>query len=170
MFRNLGFNAYFANANNIATAATTNVNCASYDMVGSFGGPFDSCLAICTMGALSSSQNTILKWQGSTDNTTFTDLVNTHQGPPGDTDSGKLLVSDVFRPQVRYVRPVVQRGTGNAVIACVTVVLYNAHSLPITTQDSTVSTPVTGGSGMNGAAAAAPVNVAAYPITGAGLA
>ena len=169
---NLGYNAYYANASNTVAAGVTNVNCASYDLVGSFGGPFDNFQAIATLGALSASQNTILKLQGCNDNATWVDLVNTHQGPPLDTASGQLLIVDVFRPQVRYIRPVVMRGTANAVIASVTIIAYNAHSLPVTTQDATVAVPVAGGSGSQGVSPApgVPVNVVAYPITGAGLA
>jgi hypothetical protein len=172
MFRNFGFNVYFAAASGAAVAGTTTINGSSYDLVGSFGGPFDCATAVAMLGALTSTQQTILKWQGCNDNSTWVDLVNTHQGPPADAQAApSLLVTDMFRPQCRYIRPVLLRGTANAVLDGIFVMLYNAHSLPITTQDATVATPQTGGSGSQGAGVAAvPVNVTAYPVQGANLA
>ena len=119
MFRNLGYNAYFAKASNAVAAGTTNINCSSYDLVGSFGGPYDSALVIVNLNALSATQNTTVKWQGAADNATWNDLAGTHQGPPNDNQSNTLLISDIFRPQYRYVRPVVTRGTANAAIDAV---------------------------------------------------
>ena len=172
-FRNLGFAAYFAKASNAVAAGTTNVNCSSYDLVGTFGGPYDCICAICNLNALTASQNTQLKLQGSTDNSTWNDIANSHQGPPLDNQSNTLLIVDAFRPQYRYIRPVVTRGTANAAIDCVDVIMYNAHSLPVTTQDSTVATVANNGTGMaygglygNNTAAPLPVNVIPYQTNG----
>jgi len=165
-FHNLGFNAYFYRASNAVAAGTTAINGTSIDMVGSFGGPFDGVCYIAALGTLTASQVTTLKVQGSVDNSTWTgsngDLLNTHQGPANDADSNKLLITDGYRYQFRYLRPVLSRGTANAVLDSLIGIAYNAHSLPITTQDSTVSVPAAGGSGMNGSGAAAPVNVVRY--------
>ena len=164
--RNLGYSAAFYRAVNATVAGTTAINGTGVDMLSSFGGPFDCICFVAGVGTLTATQQTILKAQGSTDNATWTgtggDLLASHQGPPPDADSNKLLVLDIFRPQFRYVRPVVSRGTANAVVDFVLGILYNAHSLPITTQPSTVSTPATGGSGSQGAGAAVPVNVIRY--------
>lgn len=165
--RNLGYSAAFYRAANATAAGQTAINGTSFDMLASFGGPFDCILFIAALGALTASQQTILKAQGSVDNATWTgtggDLLASHQGPPPDGDGNKLLVLDIFRPQFRYVRPVVSRGTANAAVDAVIGIAYNAHSLPITSQPATVSTPVTGGSGQAGAGVPAiPVNVIRY--------
>jgi hypothetical protein len=44
------------------------------------------------------------------------DLAGSLHTALADTDGNKCLVTDVFRPQKRYVRAVVTRGTANAVI------------------------------------------------------
>lgn len=169
--RGLGYNAYFARASNAVANGTSNVNCASYDLLGTFGGQFDTVTAIAAVNSLTSTQQTVLKLQGSNDNSTWVDLTNSHQGPPQDNAGTPLLITEAFRPQCRYIRPVVTRGTANGALDGVFVILSNAHSLPITTQDSTVAIPQTGGSGSQGAGVAGvPVNVIAYPVTSAGSA
>jgi hypothetical protein len=165
---NLGYGAYFARVSNAVANGTTNVNCTSYDMVGTFGGVYTNVMAIAAINSLTATQQTILKLQGSNDNATWVDLANTHQGPPQDNAGAPLLVTDAFRPQCRYVRAVVERGTANAALDGVFLVLYNGASMPITTQDPTVAIPQTGGSGSQGAGVAGvPVNVVAYPALGA---
>jgi hypothetical protein len=69
---------------------------------------------------------TNLKAQGSHDNQTFADLAGTATANLADTDGGKLLIVDVFKPQHRYVRASVQRGTANAVINGVFAELHRA--------------------------------------------
>ena len=153
--RNLGYSALFARGANAAVAAQTAVNGVAFDTLQA-GGPFDNFLVIAALGALTASQVTSLKIQGSVDGTNnWTDLVGTTQGPVADTDGNKLLVVDVFRPQgFRYLRGVVTRGTANAVVDAIIYIGYNAHSVPITSQDSTVAVP---------AATAVPALVKSYP-------
>jgi hypothetical protein len=171
MFRNLGSAAYFARVSNAVANGTTNVNCTSFDMLGNFGGQFDNIMAIAAINSLTSTQSTILKLQGCNDNSTWLDLPNSHQGPPQDNAGTPLLITDVFRPQCRYVRAVVTRATANAALDGVFMIGYNAHSLPVTTQDSTVAVPQTGGSGSQGAGVAGvPVNIVAYTAPSAGSA
>lgn len=55
-----------------------------------------------------------------------------------DAADNKLLVLDVFRPAERYVRPVVTRGTADAVIDGVIAIQYGPRVLPVT-QDATVA-------------------------------
>jgi hypothetical protein len=161
--RNLGFSALFARGSNAVAAGTTAINGASFDILQA-GGLFDSFLAIAALGTLSATQVTTLKIQGSVDGSTnWTDLANTHQGPPADADSNKLLIVDIFRPQgFRYLRGVVTRGTANAVLDSLIYVGYNSHSVPINVQDSTVSITTSSG----GSATPIPVNVVAYPAAG----
>lgn len=154
---------------NAVANGTSNVNCTSYDLVGTFGGQYDSVMAIAAVNSLTSTQNTTLKLQGCNDNSTWVDVASSHQGPPQDNAGTPLLITDAFRPQCRYIRPVVTRATANAALDGVFVVLYNAHSMPVTTQDSTVAIPQTGGSGSQGAGVAGvAVNILAYPALSAG--
>lgn len=156
MFRNLGYGAYFARAVNATAAGITTVNGSSYDLVATAGGPYDAVMAKAHLGALTATQQTVLKLQVSNDNSTWTDLAGSHQGPPADADGNKMLITDVYRILgYRYVRPVVVRATANAAIDSVDVTLYHAHSTPLTAQDSTVSTPTSSG----GSSSPAPVNV-----------
>jgi hypothetical protein len=171
MYRNLGAAAYFARVSNSVANGSTNINCTSFDMMGNSGGPFDSIMAIAAINALTATQQTILKLQGCNDNSTWVDLANTHQGPPQDNAGAPLLITDAFRPQCRYVRAVLERSTANAIIDGVIMLGYNAHSLPIPTQDTTVAVPQTGGSGSQGSGVAAvSVNIVAYPALSANTA
>jgi hypothetical protein len=172
-FRNLGFSAYFYRAVNATAAGTTAINGTSIDLLGAFGGPFDCCCYIAACGALTASQNTVLKVQSAPDNSTWNDVQGSHQGPPNDTQGNGLLIVDGYRWGQRYIRPVVARGTANAVIDAVIGIAYNAHSLPITTQDTTVATLQSGGTGMasqgfygTSTTATFPVNVVAYGVQG----
>lgn len=166
-FRNLGFGASFYRAMVAAADATTEIDGTAYDMLTNFGGPFDCMCYILLMNVVPSNATMVLKVQGSLDGTTWTgtggDLLGSHQGPPtAATDNNRLMIVDGYRWQFRYLRPVITRATaGGAIDGCIGIA-YNAHSLPVTTQHATVAIPVTGGSGMNGAGAAAPVNVVRY--------
>jgi hypothetical protein len=113
----------------------------SFDMQG-----YDGVVFIAALGTLSATQVTFLGAQGSADGTTW-GAVGTAAAPTNliagaqtaamaDTDSNKLLVLDVFRPQQRYVRVVLYRGTANAVVDSVVAVRYEAKKLP-TVQDAT---------------------------------
>jgi hypothetical protein len=65
------------------------------------------------------------------------DLAGSAHTALADTDGNKCLVTDVFRPQKRYVRAVVTRGTANAVIDGVIALQYSSRVKP-TTNDTTV--------------------------------
>lgn len=93
------------------TAGTTSTTSASVDMLG-----FAAVRFVALFGALTASQVTNIKAQGSSDNSSFSDLTGTATSNMADTDSNKLLILDIFKPQHRYVRVSVQRGTANAVI------------------------------------------------------
>lgn len=119
-----------------ATAAgTTAVNGASQYMgAGSYSGVKYTLV----LGALTATQVTSLKAQGSLDNATWVDLAGTNTGPAADGDGGKTLILDLFRPGYPYVRPVVLRATANAAIQCVIAEQYLANIEPVT-PDSTNS-------------------------------
>ena len=97
------------------SAATSDLNGKTIDLR-SHENPA-SVLAIVEFGTITASAVTSIKWQGSTDNSTWVDLEGTGQTvAPGDDN-------DYFRnelrpgPDYRYVRAVVLRGTANAAIA-----------------------------------------------------
>lgn len=144
MNRNLGYAAVTVVCNDGTAAGTTSVNGSSVNMTG-----FESVRFVALLGTLTSTQVTELKAQGSNDNSTWTDLANTHTGPAADGDSGKTLILDLFRPQYTYVRPVLVRGTANAVLQGIIADLYLAHWEPVTADTSNSAT-----------------NVQAYPAAG----
>lgn len=113
-----------------ATAAgTTAVNGATIDMAG-----YEGVLFIVTFGTLTATQVTSIKAQQDTDSGagTMADLLGTKTANLGDSDSGKALALDVFRPAERYVRVVVNRGTANAVIERGIAILYGGSTRPAT--------------------------------------
>lgn len=54
-----------------------------------------------------------------------------------DTDDNKIAITEIHRPQERYVDLVTDRGTANAVVDFLIVELYGARKYPVT-QDATV--------------------------------
>lgn len=126
-----------------ATAAGTTVLTGpnSFDTQG-----YDGVVFIAAIGTLTATQVTFLAAQGSADGTTWgavgtaaspTNLISGAQtAAMADADSNKLLVLDVFRPQQRFIRAVLYRGTANAVVDGVVAIRYEAKKLP-TVQDST---------------------------------
>lgn len=110
-----------------ATAAgTTVVNGTGVDMQG-----YSGVLFVLLLGALSANQVTALKAQVSDDNATnWQDLAGSLTGPAADADSGKAILLDIYKPKSRYVRPVVNRATGNAVVNNVIAFRYHSHIEP----------------------------------------
>ena len=81
--------------------------------------------------------------QGSlADGSDMADLAGSLHTALADTDGNKCLVTDVYRPQKRYVRAVVTRGTANAVINGVIAIQYAPRLEPVAT-DATVKTTKT---------------------------
>lgn len=120
---------------NAVAAGTSDQNSSSVDMAG-----YEGVLFVALFGTLTATQVTSIKAQSSSDDgstDTFADLEGTAVGPLTDSDGNKMLLLDVFRPDERYVRCVVDRGTANAVIDGVIAIRYGARSIP-TTQGSTV--------------------------------
>jgi hypothetical protein len=115
-------------------AGTSNQNAAGVDLQGFDGGRF-----VADFGALTSTQVTSLKVQGSSDNSNWTDITGANTAALGDANSNTILIVDVLRPATRYLRAVVLRGTANAVINCVIAELYRLRTAPVT-QDATVIT------------------------------
>ena len=124
-----------------ATAAgTSDVNSASVDMA--VGSGYSGVVFSVLFGALTATQVTKIKVQGSHDNSAWSDLAGTESPALADGDSNKQLVVDVFRPAYRYVRCVVDRGTANAVIDAGLAILYGAKVQPATQAADVVSAEV----------------------------
>lgn len=120
---------------NAVVAGTTAQNSSVIDMQG-----FEGVIFILTVGTLTATQVTSLKaQQGQAANLSdAADLAGSLVGPFADGDSNKALILDVFKPQERYVRAVVNRATANAVIDGVIAIQYQAGKRPTTHDASTV--------------------------------
>jgi hypothetical protein len=114
---------------NSTAAGITVIDGSSVDCAG-----YQGVLFVAQIGALTATQVTELKAQHSLDNgvdDAFADLAGSHVGPMLDTQSDLMLLLDVYRPQKRYVRPVVVRGTADAAIDSVIAILYGPeHEQP----------------------------------------
>lgn len=118
-----------------ATAAGTSVITPStgVDMQG-----FDGVLFIASLGTLTAGQVTSLGAGDSLTNGSFVAISGIVTGNMADGDSNKCLVLDVYRPQKRFITPILNRATQNAVIDGVVAIQYAGKKGP-TVQDSTVS-------------------------------
>jgi hypothetical protein len=123
---------------NATAAGTSNVNCTAVDLTSIVG---DIVRVIACFGTLTATQVTGLKLQTSPDNSTWTDLTGGATAAMADGDSNKMLIAEWVRPNTKYVRAVVTRGTANAVIDSVVVLVGNTRAEPITA-DSSVSASV----------------------------
>lgn len=111
-----------------AVAATTDITDAqSVDMAG-----YDGAIFIAQLGALSASQVTNLQIQGANADTGHADLVGAVTANAADADSDKLLVVDVVKPVQRYLKPMLNRATGNAVLDGIICIRYRASKAPVT--------------------------------------
>lgn len=114
---------------NAVAAGTTDQNSTEVDMQG-----WDGVLFIAAFGTLTATQVTQIKAQQDvvTGMAGAQDLAGTLVGPLADADGNKCLVLDVYRPQERFVRCVVDRGTANAVIDGVLAIQYRGRLQPST--------------------------------------
>lgn len=119
---------------NATAAGTTNINGSVLDMQG-----FEGVTFILMVGTLTATQVTGMKAQeGAASNLSdAADLAGTATGPFADGDSNKSLALEIYKPMKRYIRPVVTRGTANAVVDGVIAIQWSARVKP-PTQDSNV--------------------------------
>ncbi len=119
---------------NSVAAGTTPRNGSVIDMSG-----FEGVQFIALFGALTPNQVTSLKVQQGNlaDGSDMADLAGSLHTALTDADGNKCLVTDVYRPQKRYVRAVVTRGTANAIIDGVIALQYSTCVKPVT-NDATV--------------------------------
>lgn len=131
---------------NAVAAGTTDQNSAWVDMADADGVRFTV-----LFGALTSTQTTFVKLQGAclANQADASDLLDSTSGTViktanlADADSNKTAQIEVYKPKVRYVRCVVDRGTANAVIDGAMASLYLNNPLP-PTADSTVAVSAKG--------------------------
>jgi hypothetical protein len=116
-------------------AGTSAVNGTVLDMQG-----FDGVVFVASFGALTATQVTSLKAQdGATANLSdAADLAGSLTGPLADADGNRSLVLEICKPAKRYIRPVINRATANAVIDSVVAIQYASSKSP-TTNDTTVA-------------------------------
>ena len=109
-------------------AGTTDINGATLDMKG-----FEGVLIEVVFGVITAAAVTSIKAQqgAASDLSDAADLAGTGQ-TIADTDDNKTFYIDINRPEERYVRLVVDRGTQNAVVASATYFQYGARKEPVT--------------------------------------
>jgi hypothetical protein len=128
-------NARIQRCMNAVAAGTTVQNGSSVDMSNA-----ETVTFVAAFGAITTNAVTGLKAQQSDDDGSaddFDDLEGTLT-EIDDGDGNKVLVLEVVRPTKKHVRPVVVRGTANAVIDGVIAVVTHTRVAPVT-QGSTVS-------------------------------
>jgi hypothetical protein len=115
-------------------AGTSNVNSDIVDMAG-----YDAVRFIIGFGAIVSGAVTSVKVQQNDANsgTGMNDLTGSGI-TVADTDDNKIAISEIIRPQKRYLRLATLRATQNATIDFVLIELYKARSAPLTQDSATV--------------------------------
>lgn len=118
-----------------AAAGATNINSDVIDTAGYDGVRFKAAFGAIVSGAATS----IKVQQGAASNLSdAADLAGTSI-TVADTDDNKLVISDIIRPQERYLRVATLRATQNATVDYMEAELYMARTEPVT-QDATVAT------------------------------
>lgn len=115
---------------NAVAAGTTVQNGTGIDMQADGG--YDGVMFIAAFGALTATQVTGLKAQYSDDDASYNDIAASASPALADADSNKCIVLDIYQPASRFVRPVVTRGTANAVIDGVIAIQYRGKKRPST--------------------------------------
>jgi hypothetical protein len=107
-------------------AGQTDINGSTLDMQG-----YEGVLMVVRMGAITAGAVTSIKAQqgSASDLSDAVDLAGTAQ-TIADNDDDKTFYIDLYRPQKRYVRLVVDRGTQDAVVASAHYIQYGARVLP----------------------------------------
>jgi hypothetical protein len=139
LFHNLARAADFRIAMAPVVAGTSNQNGTAIDTLG-----FDGICFVVSYGALTANQVTQAKaQQGALSNgSDASDIANSHTTLLTDGQSNTLQVIDIYRPTNRYVRPVVLRGTANAVINGIIAILYHTETAPPVLPADQASAPV----------------------------
>ncbi len=91
------------------------------------------------LGTLTGTQVTKLKVQEFTADTAanYVDVTGAITNAAADGDAGKLLILEVYKPRQRWIRPIIVRGTANAVITAGWLELYLPDFQPVAVVDAT---------------------------------
>lgn len=120
---------------NAVAAGTTDQTSSAIDTQG-----FEGVKIYTAFGTITSGAVTSVKVQQSSDDAAadaYADLAGTSI-TVADDDDNQVVVHDIYRPQERYLKVVIDRGTQNAVIDGIIAVLYGADKMPTTDDSSTV--------------------------------
>lgn len=126
---NLTKSGKFLRLSNAAAAATTEISGTAVDMQG-----FKGLTLVVAMGAITTGAVTTLKAQQSSDDGSadaYSDIEGTSV-TIADTDDNKLILLEINEPQKRYVKPIITRGTQNAVVDGVFGIQTGAKLEPVT--------------------------------------
>lgn len=129
---NLTKNVKIQRASAAVAAGTTLITSDAVDTKG-----FDGCTFLALFGAIVTGALTSLKVQGSHDNSTYVDLEGSAYTVADDQDS-KIAYAEVARPQYRYLKCLVSRGTQNATLDGIVALLTGPAAAPVTHDAATV--------------------------------
>lgn len=135
MILNIAANCEIRRVVNATAAGTSDITGTAVDTQG-----YDGVAFVVLAGTLTSTQVTSLKAQQSSDDGSaddYTDIAGSSTGPFADGDGNKMLILDIHRPRKRYVKPIVDRATANAVIDGVIAILYRAEKTPVPAHSTT---------------------------------
>jgi hypothetical protein len=105
---------------------------------------YDGVAFVFSFGALLATQVTNAKVQGgaASNGSDAADLAGSHTLALTDGQGNTVQVIDIYRPAQRYLTPIVNRGTANAVINGVFAILYHAELSPPASLDATVASAI----------------------------
>ena len=131
---NLSKNTKLTRVSNAVAAGTTDINGSVIDMQN-----WEGVMFIVLFGAITAGAVTSIKAQQGTqsDLSDAADLEGTSVSV-ADDDDNKAFYLDIYRPGERYVRPVVDRGTQNAVVDGIVAIQYGPRKGPSTHDSTTV--------------------------------
>ena len=132
--RNLLNSVEFVKVENAAVAGTSTLTSDAIDMAGWDGVVFLADLGDVTSGSVLG----LTAEHSDNDSTGFDDLEGPLAFTAGASDAdNKMLILEVTRPEKRYVRAVLTRGSANAVVSSIIAMKYRSLHAPVT-QGSTV--------------------------------
>lgn len=124
----------YQRASNAVAAGQTQVDGSIIDTAGYESVKFIYSFGTITTGAVTSVKASMGNQSGGGD---LTDIAGSSI-TVADDDDNQIVVLEIVKPQKRYVRPIIVRGTQNAVVDGIVAVLTRAHKQPTTDDTSTV--------------------------------
>lgn len=136
MSRPLDEDVKFQRAMNAQAAGSTDVNGSEVDTEG-----FDTVTFVAMIGTLTATQVTQMHAEAAiATGGTFNDIAGSQTDAMDDADSNQAIILEIHEPPRRFVRPVLERGTANAVIDGIMAILSNAKDKPTTHDATTIQT------------------------------